>query len=87
MSKSILLIAEIIVLLMFFSCSNEKRSDRDNFDLVGDVKSVTSVSYDVFEKFGEGNLQKSKPNNSVVQISSFDYWVIFYQTSAFQLMM
>lgn len=72
MSKSILLIAEIIVLLMFFSCSNEKRSDRDNFDLVGDVKSVTSVSYDVFEKFGEGNLQKSKPNNSVVQISSFD---------------
>ena len=72
MSKFILLIAEIIVLLMFFSCSNEKRSDRDNFDLVGDVKCVTSVSYDVFDKFDEGNLQKSKPNNSVVQISSFD---------------
>lgn len=57
---------------VLYSCSNEEKSDLERTGLVGNVKSITTVSYDAYDKFGEGNVQKSKPSYAVVYISSFD---------------
>lgn len=62
----------MLTVLFLFSCSHEEKSDLENYGLVGKVKSVTTVDYGVYDKFGEGNLQKSNLEYSTVRISSFD---------------
>ena len=73
MRNNVLTVATMMVIALFSSCSgHEEMSDLEYYGLMGKVKSVTSVSYDVYDKFGEGNLQKVKPEYGIVQITSFD---------------
>lgn len=73
MKKYVLKVAALLAIVILSSCSeNKEKCDLENFVLDGKVKSITSISYDVFDKFGEGNLQKVKPENGIIQITSFD---------------
>ena len=72
MRKSISFTLVIITLATLFSCSQEEKSDLERIGFVGKVKSVTTASYDVYDKFGEGNLQKAKPSYLIVHIATFD---------------
>jgi len=58
--------------LSLISCSHEEKSDLEELGLLGKVKYVTTVSYDAYDKFGEGSLQKAKPSYVTAYISSFD---------------
>lgn len=73
----------VALLALLFSCNQSEKieqsekkdfekSDLENYGLAGKVKSVTTVTYDAFDKFGEGYLQKTKPEFSTVIISTFD---------------
>lgn len=64
--------AIIMSLTSVLSCTNAPKSDLESDGLLGKVKSVTSVSYDAFDKFGEGNLQKAKPRYAVIYVTSYD---------------
>lgn len=60
-------------IVLISSCNgHEEKSDLENFGLVGKVKSITSVSYEAYDKFGEGSLQKSNPNYAFIQVNEFD---------------
>ena len=72
MKKSFYFVVTLSLVVVLYSCSNEEISDLERTGLVGNVKSITTVSYDAYDKFGEGNAQKSKPSYAVVYISSFD---------------
>ena len=71
------------VFVSLFTCCSPKssetdsdtileKSDLENYGLSGKVKSVTTVTYDAYDKFGEGNIQKAKPENIWVEVVSFD---------------
>lgn len=62
----------LLLSLSLSSCSQADKSDLERCDLIGRVKSVTTASYEVYDKFGEGNLQKAKPNYLIVYITTFD---------------
>ena len=66
------LVLVMITLAILSSCSQADKSDLEMNGFVGKVKSVTTVSYDAFDKFGEGNLQKEKPSYAIAHILSFD---------------
>lgn len=73
MNKSIFRAVIMLAIVIISSCnSNEKKSDLEKIGLVGKVKSISSVCYNVYDKFGEGNIQKAKPENALVQIVMFD---------------
>ncbi len=66
-------IVVLFISVILFSCSGEeKRTDLDVFGMTGNVQSVTTVSYDAFDKFGEGNIEKANPEFSVIRICDFD---------------
>lgn len=64
--------AFVMALISIFSCANALKSDVESAGLVGRVKSITSISYDAFDKFGEGSLQKAKPKYAFIYVTSYD---------------
>ena len=73
------LLFKIIVcgaIVSFVSCNESgsiERSDLESKELLGKVQQVTTVNYDVYDKFGEGNLQRTMPEHIfLVDICSFD---------------
>lgn len=72
MKKSFYCFAVILFLTILYSCNNEEKSDLEKSGFVGNVKSVTTVSYDAYDKFGEGNVQKAKPSYAIIHIASYD---------------
>lgn len=73
MNNSILKMAAMLSFAALVgSCSHEEKSDLENSGLMGNVKSITTVSYDVYDKFGEGSLKKSKPEYAIIQVARFD---------------
>lgn len=73
------LLFKIIVcgsIVSFVSCNESgsiERSDLESKELLGKVQQVTTVNYDVYDKFGEGNLQRTMPEYIfLVNICSFD---------------
>jgi len=72
MNKLSIKVGLLATLFTLCSCGHEEKSDLENLGLVGNVKSITSITYEAYDKFGEGNLQKSNPNYAFVYETSFD---------------
>lgn len=73
MKYSFLRVAVMTAIIILVSCSSQEvKSDLEYFGLHGTVKTVTSINYNAYDKFGEGTIQKAKPEYASILISSFD---------------